>query len=110
MATEAGAREQEAGRLERLVAPLHFAHVSDDEPCALESKSAYEDNQNYRNEREKATLRRTGKTKSQAELSLDVVTRNVGPGDPVPVIGDFRANLEGTVLEGLFLALSRVCS
>jgi hypothetical protein len=92
------------------VAPFNVAHIGDDKARTLVGKRANENDQNYRNEREKATLRRTGKTKTQAELSLGVVARNVGPGDPLPVIGDFRASVSGSMLEGLFLALSRVCS
>ena len=60
------AGEQSAGDLERLVASLDLAHVGDDEARALVRESADEGYQNYRNEREKATLRRTGKTKTQA--------------------------------------------
>ena len=85
------------------MASLHFAHIGDDAARALVGESADENYQNYRNEREKATLRCPGKTKTQAEFSLGVVSRNVGSSDPTPVIGDFRATAPGWTLEGLFL-------
>jgi hypothetical protein len=91
------------------VASLDFLDIGDDEARALVGESADESYQNYRNEREEATLRRTGKTKSQVELSLGVMTRNVGSSvgssDPASIIGYFRASASGPMLEGLFLAL-----
>jgi hypothetical protein len=65
------------------VASLDFAHIADDETRALVGERTDENYEDYRNEREKATLRRTGKTETQVELSLGVVTRNVGPCDPI---------------------------
>jgi hypothetical protein len=52
------------------MASLDFAHIADDETRALVCERADENHENYRNEREKATLRRTGKTETQVELSL----------------------------------------